>query len=193
MGKRLIIKGANFSSVAVDKEVITRWLFNDVDWDALSTNYSNANGTDISGRSVNIWPSAAAGKKIIAVKLKVKNLGTGKLKIGVVRNLLQYIEPGHPKSSFSIDDMPVETQELTITEAGVVTIQLPAPIVLGPNDWIGLGRWDLTDPVASIYLDESKNVLYVNGPNNATPYTIVDFSNGSIYAPMFYDLLYEVE
>lgn len=198
MGKRLIIKGANFSSVAVDKEVVTRWVFEDITWGTHTSDASNSKGYGIYGRCFTDYNwNLAAGKKIIGIKVNVKSVGSGRCQIGVIRGARQLYQSGQDVSVPNLESI-TELQELNVTTTGVQTIMLSTPIVLTENDWIGIGNFtiDVTSvslPVFWMYPEHYFAAAY--GPNETSnPNKIRDKYGSSGWAGFLgIDYLYEVE
>ena len=196
MGKRLIIKGANFASVAVDKEVITRWLFDDIDWGSPSSNNTNPVAKSLYGCALANWNyNAVAGKKIIGIKANVKNVCQGTFEFGVFRNMKNVGEVGG-KVSCSMDS--VELQRLQVSSTGVQTIMLNTPVVLTENDWCGIGNISIDATGQSMLIPVFWHyplgpICYVDGPQDPAPNHIDDKSGAQNYRDYPHiALLYEV-
>lgn len=190
MGKRLIIKGANFTNVAVDKEVITRWVYGDIDW-TQKQHTINTGAKYVCGTCIGQYDwNAAVGKKIIGVKLHVANLGRGTLQFAVVRGFRQNAVQDANNVSY---DNTCDVQTISVTETGVQTFMLTTPVVLTENDWVGVGNFESDANIPALYLDESKKGCFVRSQYSTPPNVYKDETSTSGSATPCMDLLYEVE
>lgn len=196
MGKRLIIKGADFSSVAVRTEKVYNELFADIDWSTPNTDFSNSQAKCLYGRCVGDFDfGKTSGKKIVGVKVNVRSVNNGVAQVGVVRGFRNLAQPGQTVSVPNLTSI-TEVQDVHITNTGVQTIMLDTPIILGANDWIGIGN--MTIPVTgniipAFYNYNGTYICYVNGSQEPSiPNTIEDKSGVSGYSGFVgIDYLYE--
>lgn len=196
MGKRLIIKGADFSQVAVRTEKVYSELFADIDWSTPNTDFSNPQAKCLYGRCVGDFDfGKTSGKKIVGVKVNVRDVNNGLAQVGVVRGFRNLAQPGQTVSVPNLESI-TEVQNVHITNIGVQTIMLETPIILGANDWIGIGN--ITIPVTGNIIPVFRNyglsyICYVNGSQESSiPNTIEDRSGASGYAGIVgLDYLYE--
>lgn len=162
-----------------------------------STNISGGYNTGacraLYGLGLNDW-KGYAGKKITAVKLNVYRATTRIIQIGVVRNWRTTVQLD---SSVSYNPSDVEVQNLTVSGTGVQTITLPIPIILGANDWIGIGNYNYSSngAIAQLRFKDigygSRCTLY--GPYDPdTPNKLTEQSAASAgYSPVCAEFLYE--
>lgn len=196
MGKRLIIKGADFSEVSVRKEIVYSELFADIDWSTPNTDASNPQAKCLYGRCVDGFDfSKTDGKKVVGVKVNVKGVYNGVAQVGVVRGFRNLAQPGQVATIPNLMDI-TEVQNVYITKVGVQAIMLETPIILGPNDWIGIGN--MTIPVTGSIVPNFRNydgtfICYVNGTQESSiPNSIDDKSNvQGYYGFVGIDYLYE--
>lgn len=196
MGKRLIIKGADFSQVAVRTEKVYKELFADINWAEPTQTHTNPQAKALYGRCVGGYDfSKASGKKIVGVKVNVYLVNQGVAQVGVVRGFRNLAQPGQIVSVPNLMSI-VELQNVSITQTGVQTIMLDTPIVLGANDWIGIGNIteEITGSIIPSFLHYSGNkICYINGPQDPfTPNTIEDTTGKVAYTDFTgIDLLFE--
>lgn len=197
MGKRLIIKGADFSQVAIRTEKVYSELFADIDWSSHTSNNTNSMAKALYGRAVGDFDfSKTSGKKIVGVKVNVKVVNQGVAQVGVVRGFRNLAQPGQVVSVPNLMSI-TDVQDVHITETGVQTIMLDTPIILGANDWIGIGN--LTNAPGSGNIPAFWNyaghkICYVNGPLDSEQYanTIEDTTGKEQYTDFTgIDYLYE--
>lgn len=169
MGRRLIIRGADFSNVAVSQEEITWAVFNDVNWADLFSG-TNAYAKCLYGRCMEKYDfNAIANKTIIGIKVGVATLNGGVLQVGVVRNMKDI---AIQNSLVSYDTSAVETQTVTASKVGTQILYLETPIVVGNGDWIGIGNLSMSDAVipSMRFTSSVAGMCYVNGKRETAPY-----------------------
>lgn len=198
MGKRLIIKDADFSQVAVRTEKVYNILFNDIDWtQPVYGQDSNPKAKCLYGREIGDYDFAkASGKKIIGLKVNVSKVFNGTAQVGVVRGFGNLAQAGKTISVPNLLDI-TELQTVEFIHTGVQVVMLDTPIILGSTDWIGIGN--LTIPIGSTNIIpqfahyREHNVCYVNGPQEPDiPNTLEDKTGLAYHQFEAIDYLYEV-